>query len=196
MIYRNLIYITAYHRLPTVFTGYISKSNDLFIGKYFWVVPPVPKRDGLLACTAHPHLYWWCVWFILHILACTEDVPCSYCTYTSSLVLMCLIRTAHLCLYWRRAWFVLHILSCTAHPLLYCTSSPVLHIVFYKVWTYPDQSLMQKFGCKSLSEGTKFLWKFPGVVTVETDSCIIGKWKIVGYSWTISSNPFWPLDPH
>ena len=85
-------------------------------------------RSALLAVQI-PRLHWCCARFVRHILACTEDVPDSYCT--SSLVLkMCLIRTAHPRLYWRCAWFVLHILACTEDvPDSYCTSSLVLQII-------------------------------------------------------------------
>ena len=82
--------------------------------------------------TAHSCLYWWCAWFALHILACTDDVPDSYCA--SPLVLkMCLVCTAHPWL----ASIILHILPCTEDvPRLYCTSwlywrcaSIILHIL-------------------------------------------------------------------
>ena len=73
------MFFAACHRLLTVFIEYIRKNNDLFIRRYFRVLPTVPKLDDLLASTAHPHLYWSCAYVVLHILACTAH-PRLYCT--------------------------------------------------------------------------------------------------------------------
>ena len=63
---------------------------------------------------------------VLHILACTDDVPDSHCT--SSLVLHILTCIAYPHLYCISS-LVLHILTCIAYPHLYCISSLVLHIL-------------------------------------------------------------------
>ena len=57
MIFLNQFIFAACHKLLALFTSYICKNNDSFMGKCFMVLrPPVPNPDNLLACTAHFNL--------------------------------------------------------------------------------------------------------------------------------------------
>ena len=122
-------------------------------------------------------LYWWCAWFVLHILARTEVRRC-----VSSVLMMCLIRTAHshsywsqkMCLfctddvpdsyctfslvlksedvsllYWWCAWSILHILACTAHNLQRLFQWCIVAKILYN-WSRFSETLVTSYSPPNL----------------------------------------------
>ena len=69
-IFSSYLIFVAFHRPLTIFPGTLVRVMTHSFETIFCCTP-CAKADDYLASTAHPHLYWRCAWFALHILVYT-----------------------------------------------------------------------------------------------------------------------------